>query len=235
MREARERHEAVAHIVMGKGWPFAAAASDVDLPGKTTPAVLLLAKPIDDAAVRKLAEKSRGAVLLSDGAHAVIEAGPEPERDLLRTAVGAEGRGPIFESPEGSPNGAWAAAVSPLVPGLWLWSYASGAAAANDADTTAVATTATIWSVAGLLALVAIFVGLRSQGVSAQIDQPDGGLDGAAGTTLDSAAARAATGASPAFRTRPGLGEPSGRLPGSQPRGTRAAIGNAPTELHRTD
>jgi len=226
VREARERHEAVAHVVMGKGWPFAAAASDVDLPGKTIPAVLLLAKPIDDAVVRKLAEKSRGAVLLSDGTHAVIEAGPEPERDLLRTAVGAESRGPIFESPDGT----WAAAVSPLVPGLWLWSYASGAAAAHEADTTAVAITATIWSVAGLLALVAVFVGLRKQEVSAEV-----ALDGAAGAASDRAAARAATGASPAFRTRPGLGEPSGRLPGSLPRGTRAAIGNAPTQVHHTD
>jgi hypothetical protein len=239
VREARERHEAVAHLVMGKGWPFAAAASDVDLPGKTTPAVLLLAKPVDDGAVRKLAEQARGAVLLSDGAHAVIEAGPEPERDLLRTAVGSETRGPIFEPPDGSPDGTWAAAVSPLVPGLWLWSFASGAAAAHEIDSTAVATTATIWSVAGLLAIVGLFIGLRNKEVSAQIGRHDGGLDGAPGgapgTAVGLGAARLGTAASPAFRTRPGLGEPAGRPPGPLPRGTRAAIGAAATEVHRTD
>ena len=123
---------------MGKGWPYAAAAAGVELPGRAIPAVLVLAKPIDDAAVRKLAEKARGGVLLSDGTRAVIEAGAEPERELLRAAVGSETRGPIFESKDGT----WAAAVSPLVPGLWLWTFASGAAAAHEAESTATAQTA---------------------------------------------------------------------------------------------
>ncbi len=127
IREARERHEAVAEIVMGKGWPYAAAAALVDLPGKSVPAVLLLARPIEEGALRKLAEKARGAVLLSDGTRAVLEAGPEPERELLRAAIGAEKRGPIYQPPEG--NGPiWAAAVSSVVPGLWLWTYGAGAA-----------------------------------------------------------------------------------------------------------
>ena len=77
IREARERKEAVAEVVMGKGWPYAAAAAGVELPGRPIPAVLVLAKPIDDAAVRKLAEKARGGVLLSDGTRAVIEAGAD--------------------------------------------------------------------------------------------------------------------------------------------------------------
>ena len=133
IREARERKEAVAEVVMGKGWPYAAAAAGVELPGRPIPAVLVLAKPIDDAAVRKLAEKARGAVLLSDGSRAVIEAGADAERELLRAAVGSETRGPIFESKDGT----WAAAVSQLVPGLWLWTFASGAAAAHEAESSA--------------------------------------------------------------------------------------------------
>ena len=137
IREARERKEAVAELVMGKGWPYAAAAAGVELPGRAIPAVLVLAKPIDDAAVRKLAEKARGGVLLSDGTRAVIEAGAEPEREQLRAAVGSETRGPIYESKDGT----WAAAVSPLVPGLWLWTFASGAAAAHEAESTATALT----------------------------------------------------------------------------------------------
>jgi len=227
VREARERHEAVAHIVMGKGWPFAAAASTVDLPGKSTPAVLLLAKPIDDGAVRKLAEKARAAVLLSDGTHAVIEAGTEPERDLLRTAIGSEARGPIFQSADGT----WAAAVSPLLPGLWLWSYASGAAAAHEAESTAVATTAIVWSVAGLLAILGLFVGLRRKDTPPETPM----LEGAAGNESDFASGRPATGASPAFRTRPGLGGPGSAMAGTNPRVSRPVVGNAPTELHRTD
>ena len=52
--------------------------------------MLVLAKPIDEGAIRKLAERARGAVLLSDGTRAVIEAGVDPERELLRAAVGSE-------------------------------------------------------------------------------------------------------------------------------------------------
>src|SRR5205814_561203 len=149
IRQAREGHEAVAQIVMGKGWPFAAAAANIELPGRPTPAVLLLARPIDDAAIRKLAEKARSPVLLSDGARAVLEAGPDPERTLLRGAIGAEGRGPIFQPTAdtgGTNAGAWAAAVNPVVPGLWLWTFGDGAAAAHDAESTAVVTTAVVWS-----------------------------------------------------------------------------------------
>ena len=94
IREARERKEAVAEVVMGKGWPYAAAAAAVELPGRPIPAVLVLAKPIDDAAVRKLAEKARGAVLLSDGHAPSSRRAPDAERELLRAAVGSETRGP---------------------------------------------------------------------------------------------------------------------------------------------
>jgi len=210
IREARERHEAVAEIVMGKGWPYAAAAADVDLPGKSLPAVLLLAKPIEEAAVRKLAEKARAAVLLSDGTRPVLEAGPEPERELLRAAVGSEKSGPIYQ-PADTSNTIWAAAVSSVVPGLWLWTYGGGAAVARDADNTAVVTTAVIWSVAGMLAIAVLALGLRRR-------QPDGApvaeshRSSPAGETMRAGAAppvtapRASSLGPPS--TRPGLGAP---------------------------
>src|SRR5262249_16689168 len=120
IRQAREGHEAIAQIVMGKGWPFAAAAANIELPGKPTPAGLLLTRPIDDATIRKLAEKTRTPGLRSDDAHAVLEAGPEPERTLLHAAIGSKGRGPIFQSGAGSGDdpGTWTAAVNPVVPRL---------------------------------------------------------------------------------------------------------------------
>ncbi|HLK88884.1 MAG TPA: hypothetical protein VKZ18_03265, partial [Polyangia bacterium] len=198
IREAREGHETVAQIVMGKGWPFAAAAANIELPGKSVPAVLLLARPIDDAAIRKLAEKARAPVLLSDGSRAVLEAGPDPERYLLHAAIGAEARGPIYTAPDGT----WAAAVSPVVPGLWLWTFGGGAAAAHDADSTAGVTTAVVWSVAGVLALVVLVLGLRRREAPALAHQE--------------AEERPLTASgSPVFRTRQGLGDPKGQLPGS--------------------
>src|SRR5262249_26988161 len=89
VREARERREAVSEIVMGKGWPYAAAAVPIETPDRRVPLVLLLARPVDEAAVRKLSEKAHGAVLLSDGKSPVIQTGPDAETALLRTAVGA--------------------------------------------------------------------------------------------------------------------------------------------------
>jgi len=221
IREARERKEAVAEVVMGKGWPYAAAAAGVELPGRSVPAVLVLARPIDEAAVRKLAEKARGGVLLSDGQRAVIEAGPEPEREQLRAAVGAETRGPIYESQDGS----WAAAVSPLVPGLWLWTYASGAAAAHDAESTATAMTAAFWAAAVLGAVIALFFGLRRR--------PTPATTGTTGeVTVDAGGVETRT-IGGAFRSRPHL-EPGAPGTGSQ-RAPRTGDGLAATEAHQPD
>ncbi len=231
VRQAREGHEAVAQIVMGKGWPFAAAAANVELPDKPNPAVLLLARPIDDAAIRKLAEKARGPVLLSDGTHAVLEAGAEPERSLLHAAIGSETAGPIYQAADGS----WAAAVSSVVPGLWLWTFGGGAAAALDSQGTAVATTAAVWSVAGVLALGGLFFGLRRQNRNDDRDFT------ATGVENDAADGRPLTrSGSPAFRTRQGLGDPKGQLPGSMGRAVRPdatadlLLGDAATGYHGT-
>jgi hypothetical protein len=227
IREARDRRDAVAEIVMGKGWPYAAAASVVDLPGRAIPAVLVLAKPVDEEAARKLAEKARGAVLLSDGKRPVIEAGPEPERELLRTAVGAEAQGPVFEGKDGT----WAAAVSPLAPGLWLWIFGSGAAAARDAESTAAATTATIWSVAGVLALAGLVFGLR-RGATAAPEEARGEAPAAdpAGAQSPEASTNAAF-----LRTRAGLGPPGGGTERGLSNVASPSLGQAATELHNTD
>jgi hypothetical protein len=229
VRQAREGHEAVAQIVMGKGWPFAAAAANVELPGKPNPAVLLLARPIDEAAIRKLADKARGPVLLSDGTHAVLEAGADPERSLLHAAIGSETGGPIYQAPDGS----WAAAVSSVVPGLWLWTFGGGAAAAHDAEGTAVATTAAVWSVAGVLALGGLFFGLRRQ------DKKDdrGVTDARAENGVADGRPLTRSG-SPPFRTHQGLGDPKGQLTGSMGRGVRPdanpVLGEAATGYHGT-
>jgi len=158
VRATRERREAVSDIIMGKGWPYAAAAAIAPVPGRAAAPVLVLAKPIDDAAVRKLSERAQGAVLLSDGKTAVIETGNEAERTRLRTAVGSETKGPVFVPPAGGE--AWAGAVSRLAPGLWMWTFATPAAA-RDAETSAAATKAALWSIAGVAAIALLIFGFR--------------------------------------------------------------------------
>jgi hypothetical protein len=216
IREARDRREAVAEIVMGKGWPYAAAAVAMDVPERKAPVVLVLARPIDDAAVRKLSEQARGAVLLSDGKTPVIQTGPEPERDLLRTAVGSEQRGPLYQ-PKPAAGESWAAAVSPVAPGLWMWTYASGAAAAHDAESTAAATKGVIWSIGAVLALAALVLGLRRGQAAAPALAP---------TEEQAAASRAGAPAA-------GAGPPPAA--GTQPGAAAPVSASAATEYHQSD
>jgi hypothetical protein len=229
VREARERREPVAEIVMGKGWPYAAAAVAIDGPERRIPLVLLLARPIDEAAVRKLSEKARGAILLSDGKAAVIQTGAEPERDLLRAAIGSEGGGPIFapRANVGDTAGvgaaaidtSWAAAVSPLAPSLWMWTFASGADAAHDSESAAAATKGVIWSVAALLAIAALIFGFRRPAMS--------------GTGLAAEFEQSALGGTTPRGSRP-ITAPSGAAGGTSP-GVGPVSASAATEYHRTD
>ncbi len=214
VREARERHEAVAEIVLGKGWPYAAAAVPITLPERRVPIVLLLARPIDEAAVRKLSEKAHGAVLLSDGKAAVIQTGAESELDVLRGAIGNEVVAPLYAPAAGAADASWAAAVSSLAPSLWMWTYGSGAAAARDGESTAATTKGAVWGVAGLFALVALFFGFRrapAPPLAPPVSTP--------GLTAAGHVVTAALGA-----------PPSGTMPGTGP-----VSGDAATAFHQTD
>jgi hypothetical protein len=214
VREARERREAVAEIVMGKGWPYAAAAVAIDTPERRVPLVLVLARPIDEAAVRKLSEKARGAVLLSDGKTPVIETGTDAQKELLRTAVGSETKGPLYQPAAGpGVDASWAAAVSALAPSLWMWTFASGADAARDSESTAAATKGVIWSVAGLLALTILFLAFR---------RAQAGAPGVAALAAAGGDARLTGAAAPGVTT-PGTGPPA------------PVSASAATEFHRTD
>jgi protein kinase-like protein len=154
VRAARGRHEPIAEIVMGKGWPYAAAATVAPVAERPVAPVLVLAKPIDEAAVRSLADKARGAVLLSDGKAPVLESGDDADRERLRRAVGSEAKGPLYLAPDGS----WAAVVSQLAPGLWMWSF--GAAAHDSAGGGATPKYA-IWGAGAVAALIALLLGFR--------------------------------------------------------------------------
>jgi Protein kinase domain len=156
VREARNRREPVGEIVMGKGWPYAAAAAVAAVPERAVAPVLVLAKPIDESTIRNLAEKARGAVLLSDGNAPVLETGDGADRVLLRQAVGTEQKGPIYAAPDGT----WAASVNQLAPGLWMWTYAA-APSARDSASSAASTTTGIWGAGALAAVVALFFGFR--------------------------------------------------------------------------
>ena len=114
-------------------------------------------------------------MLLSDGTHAVLEAGAEPERELLHAAIGSEGRGPIYQSADGTrrrrPGPRRSARSSP-------GSGSGPSAGAPPPRTTprgrAVATTAAIWSVAGVLALGGAGLRAAAHGTAAPGDAERG-------------------------------------------------------------
>jgi hypothetical protein len=163
VREARVRREVVAEIVMGKGWPYAAAAAAIDVPEQPKPVVLILARPLDEAVVRRVSEKARGAVLISDGQHPLLETGLEAERNLLRLAVGNEWRSPIYQPAD--PAASWAAGVSALAPSIWMWTFARDDQAARDAGRSLSVARAIVWPLG--LALVGLGLWLAFRRVRA--------------------------------------------------------------------
>jgi len=232
VREARERREPVAEIVMGKGWPYAAAATIAPVPERAIAPVLVLAKPIDEAALRRLADKAHGAILLSDGKAPVLETGDGAQRALLRQAVGAEGKGPIFAGGggDGAQGGAsadpiWAAAVSPLAPNLWMWTF-GGTPAARDGGAGAGSTTPVIWAIAALGALAALFFGFRRSTPLVEGQFSSGQLPlGVAGSP----------GATPAGGLGGGRPQSAARLDGGAAAaggGTVAGMGGAETQVY---
>ena len=157
LRRVREHGDSAAEIVASRAGPYAAAATLVAVPGREHPVVLVLAKPVDPAALRTIADKAAGPVALALDGRVVANAGPDAERALLAAAIAAAPQGPLFEAPDGT----WAAARTPLGSALALWTFASAAANAHDADAVAKERKVTLWAVALLVAGVAMLLAFR--------------------------------------------------------------------------
>jgi len=157
LHRVREHGDSAAEIVAGRTGPYAAAATLVAVPGREHPVVLVLAKPVDPAALRTIADKAAGPVALALDGRVVADAGPDGERALLASAIGTAPKAPLFEAPDGT----WAAVRTPLGPSLALWTFASGAANAHDAEAVAKERKVTLWAVALLVAGVAMLLGFR--------------------------------------------------------------------------
>ena len=215
---------------MGKGWPYAAAAAGrrAARAARSRPCWCWPSRSTT-AAVRKLAEKARGGVLLSDGTRAVIEAGPEPEREQLRAAVGCgDARADLREQ-----------ATAPGPPPSARWSRGCGCGRSRAAPPPRTrrrapppATRRASGVAACLVAVIALFIGLRG---SAPRRGPTGELaaEAAAAPTPGPSAARSAAGpASNAPRGRPGPAPSAAPQTGegqAAPRCTSRTTARAPT------
>ncbi len=196
LRRARDRGDAAAEIIIGKGWPYAAAATTVRVSGRDKAPVLLLARPVDQVVMRQLVDKTGGAVTLTNGHAVLVDAGSESERAVLSQAIGSEATGTIFYAKDG----AWAAALTPVAPALWLWTFVSTANAIRDAQGAASERMAMVWGVVIVVAGAAVVFGLRrpreQAPTSAQFPSPGAMTDGARSTSWTGANVRAKMGTS---------------------------------------
>jgi hypothetical protein len=153
--EAREKRQASALILAGpKGWPYAAGAAVIDLP-RPRPAVVFLAQAIDQAFAEDLAARLGAAILVSDGRDAMLIAGNDGEQARLRQAVGHEGQG-RFQGEDPT----WAAAATPLVGKVTLWTYATVGAQALEVRRDDLYARSGIWLLGLLIAGLSLWLGL---------------------------------------------------------------------------
>jgi hypothetical protein len=175
--QARAHRTASGLLLAGeKKWPYAAGVAVIDAPGRAVPAVIFLAQAIDQAFAQDLAARSGGAVLISDGKGALLSAGKEAEQANLKSAVGREGQ-EMVEADDGS----WAAASTPLLPGITLWTYAAVGAQADEYRRDENVGRAGIWALCLVIAGAALFRGLRAPRTGAT--GATGESPGSAGTT----------------------------------------------------
>ena len=167
--EARAHRTSSGLLMAGaKKWPYAAGAAVIDVPGRAVPAVIFLAQAVDQAFAQDLAQKSGGAVLVSDGKTALLSAGSEPEQRSLKTVLDRGSQAVAQDtwlvsggdSAVGT-DGTWAASSTVLLPGLTLWTYAGVGAAADEYRRDENSARGVILASALLIAGFSLFLGLR--------------------------------------------------------------------------
>ncbi len=152
IKRARESGLA-SDVVLGDGWPYAAAAARVTVAGLDTQPVLLLAQRLDEAFLKDAAARAGGTVAITAGTKILIASGPPGDVDHIRQAL-VRGAGAVDTA------GMWAAASVSLAPGLSLWGHVAGQP--NDGGTN---TGLGIWAAAALVALGSIVFGFRRSAV----------------------------------------------------------------------
>ncbi len=153
VRAARESRQTAAVVPARSknNWPYLAAAAVVDSPGRAANAVLVLARPLDEAIAKELATRAGGPLVLHDGHSTLVAVGEGKE--LLQAAADRGAASPLV-----APDGSWAVATQELVPGLTLWVMASPGHADEVRDS--LATKVVLWGLiaAGLLAAAVVAV-----------------------------------------------------------------------------
>jgi hypothetical protein len=158
---ADARSQGVASSWLDAGGLLAAATARVAVPNRRIPAVLLLGKEMGGDALRVIAEQVGGGLILAEG-----------RRDLARSASGPELVRLLEAVRSGQPDGyvaddgSWAAVAVPILERYRLWIAFDASPTALVAGASVRTTQAIIWAAGALIALLALFIGLRRQSSS---------------------------------------------------------------------
>ncbi len=155
LKRARELGSTFGTL-LGKDRVYAAAATEVTVPGLPEAVILLLARPMEESWLREAADKAGGAIMLSDTKRPLDRNGSTKEINLLSGLVGKEAATPR----PGAQDGTWAAAAAQLGPGLWVWVYTSALASAREQGVAATTTQAIVWVAGAAIAALALLFGL---------------------------------------------------------------------------
>jgi hypothetical protein len=167
--EARQKGAPTSAVLLLKEKPYLAAAAPVHgppRPGSTEPGpamgVVVVAKPLAEAVFDGLAARVTGAVLLSDGTHALGAAGAPEARAALSQLLGREGAREVVD-----PGMSWGASAAPVGPGLWLWTAIDTSAFAAPVLASQQTTRIAVWAVVAVAALGLLLTGFRGGGTQA--------------------------------------------------------------------
>ena len=102
-------------LVLVNGIPLVLAAARIPVTEAAAP-VLVLANPLDIAALQALADRTGQAIMLSEVGGSIAIAGTSEQRLLIQGLAGREPSSVIVD-----PKGHWVAAVVTLAPGVRVW------------------------------------------------------------------------------------------------------------------
>ena len=140
-------HQHAAGVRLANGAAYLLATAVIAKPGRTTQPVLLLGKPLGEEAVVALAQRLRAAVVVADGKAVLASAGTAKLKRLLEAAA----TGP--QASAGEPGLMQSVQLSR---GLFLWTAPETPPAGPGTDVFLA-----LWGVTGLLAAIALALGLR--------------------------------------------------------------------------